>query len=210
MNQDMKKRMISDTGYEVKQAFRINGKEILLAENPRADDGQFYLVCDYTEKGIIAEYAQAQVSDSYVEIVQVFSDRIAKEAMTIQVELDSLGLPSERITADECHPHSYDQSIVGQVVAIKESVLSPEYRRGDVQLVFVTGGNGSQANARGSAVFCYHLNNGEDTRFERRDVLGVVKELPDWAKARLAAIQADRAAVQNRKAHTPKGRDNAR
>ena len=60
MSETEEKRMISDTGYEVRQAFRINGKEMLLAENQSAKDGQFYLVCSYKEYGIIGEYSQAE------------------------------------------------------------------------------------------------------------------------------------------------------
>jgi len=70
-------------------------------------------------------------------------------------------------------------------------VLSPEYRRGDVQLVLANSGNGTHANPRGSAVYCTHLNTGEETRFERSDVLGVVRPeaIPQWAKDSLARIQ---------------------
>jgi len=56
----------------------------------------------------------------------------------------------------------------------------------------VIGGFGAHANSRGSAVYCTHLNNGEHTRFERYQVLGVVKELPDWAKNNLARLQAEK------------------
>jgi len=56
----------------------------------------------------------------------------------------------------------------------------------------VIGGFGAHANSRGSAVYCTHLNNGEHTRFERYQVLGVVKELPDWAKDSLARLQAEK------------------
>ena len=72
----------------------------------------------------------------------------------------------------------------GKVIAIKPDTLRNEYRRADRQLYFVTGGFGAEANSRGSAVFCKNLHTGENTRFERRDVMGEVKpdRLPDWAK----------------------------
>jgi len=66
---------------------------------------------------------------------------------------------------------------------------------------------GANANARGSAVFCYHLNNGKHTRFERHEVLGVVKELPDWAKERLAAVKSQMTAEH---AKSKKDRGDAR
>ena len=189
MSEQNEKRMVSNTGYEVRQSMQIGGKEILLAENMKAEDGQIYLVANYKEHGIIAEYSQAITSDDYLEAVQDFTGRISGEAETIRAEQNALGLPKDLFTAEHCHPHDYSENIEGKVIAIKSSVFSPEYRRGDNQLVLVSGGSGAHANSRGSAVYCYHLNNGEHTRFERRQVLGVVRELPDWAKECLARIQ---------------------
>ena len=191
MSEKNEKRMVADTGYEVKQSMRIGGKEILLAENMDVADGQFYLVCSYVENGIIAEYSQGATSDDYLEIVQEYTERINKEVEVVRAEQDAIKLPTDLFSAEHCHPHDYGEDISGKVVAIRADVFSPEYRRGDYQLVWVTGGNGAHANARGSAVFCNHLNSGEHTRFERREVQGVVKELPGWAQERLASLRAD-------------------
>lgn len=185
------KHMIGDTGYEVKQSMRIGGRDILLAENMSAEDGQFYLVCGYKEDGIFAEYSQAVTNDDYLEAVQEFTGRVNSEVEVIKAEHNALGLPTALFTAEHCHPHDYGQDIVGKVVAIRADVFSPEYRRGDYQLVWVIGGNGAHGSARGNAVFCHHLNSGEHTRFERHDVQGVVKELPGWAQECLARLQGE-------------------
>jgi len=192
MNEQQEKRMVGNTGYEVRQAFHINGKEILIAENMKAEDGMIYLVCNYEDRGIIAEYSQAVTGDDYLEAVQEFTGRVSKEAAAVEAERGALDLPGKLFTAEDCHPHNYAESIAGKVVAIKVEVLSPEYRRGDVQLVYAESGNGTNANPRGNAVYCYHLNDGKHTRFERFEVLGVVKALPDWAKENLARIQAEK------------------
>jgi hypothetical protein len=78
--------------------------------------------------------------------------------------------------------------------------LHPEYRRGEVQIVLVSGGNGARANAHGRAVFCYHLNDGKQTRFERHDIQGEVKPeyIPKWAKDKAVEIQAEKTPPQNR------------
>ena len=194
MSEQQEKRMVSNTGYEVKQAMRIGGKEILLAENQKADDGQWYLVANYKEQGFIAEYSKAVTSDNYLEVVQEFAQRIKKEVEAIRAEQDALNLPTELFTAEHCLPHRYSQSIEGEVVAIKAEVFNPEYRCGNYQLIWVTGGNGAQANARGSAVFCHYLNNGQHTRFERQDVLGIVRpeSLPLWAQESLIRLQTEK------------------
>jgi hypothetical protein len=189
MSENKEKRMIGNTGYEVRQAFFIGGKEMLLAENQNAEDGMMYMVCQFIDNGLIAEYSQGIKSDGYLEAARDFTGRINAEIEKIQAERDARGLPADLFTAGDCYPHDYAESIENKVVAIKSSVLSPEYRRGDVQLVYAVRGNGVAANPRGNAVYCYHLNTGEHTRFERYEVQGVVRELPGWAKASLARIQ---------------------
>ena len=191
MDQNKEKRMISDSGYEVCQAFRIGGKEILLGER-RNDDGKMnYIVCDYREQGIFAEYSNGLGDDDYLEAVQEFTGRISGEAERIKSDRGARGLPRDIFTAEHCYRNDYAQSIEGKVVAIKAGVFSPEYQSGDNQLVYVVRGNGAIANPRGNAVFCYHLNTGEHTRFERYDIQGVVRKLPEWAKESLARIQAE-------------------
>jgi hypothetical protein len=188
------KRMIGDTGYEVKQAFRINGKEVLLAENMNAENNMFYLVCDYREHGIIAEYSPGVASDDYLEALQEFTEHIGKEAASVQAERDMLNLPSDLFTTEHCYPRDYGESIDGKIVAIRADVFSPEYRSGDYQLVLVDGGNGARANPNGNAVYCYHLNTGKHTRFERHEVLGVVKPeaMPEWTKESLARLMSEK------------------
>jgi len=190
-DKDNEKRMVGGTGFEVKLAFPVNGKEIIIAENMRAEDGLFYRIYQYEDHGVLSEYSRGKGSDDYLEILREFTARIDKEVSAIRSERDALNLPCELFLSNRCYPHSYSESLEGKVVAIKAEVFSPEYRCGDNQLVYVTGGHGAQADSRGSAVFCYHLNNGRHTRFERQDVLGVVKELPEWAKESLARIQGD-------------------
>ncbi|MFT9057237.1 MAG: hypothetical protein ABF449_11610 [Ethanoligenens sp.] len=191
MSDKQDKRMIGDTGYEVRQDFRINGKEILLAENLKAEKNLFYLVCQYVETGFIGEYSSAVASDDYLETLRDFTGRINKEIDEIQNEREALNLPCDLFSAEDCYPHKYEDSIDEKVVAIKPEVFAPEYRRGDYQLVLVNGGSGAIGNPHGHAVYCYHLNSGKHTRFERYDVLGIVKELPDWAKESLANLRGE-------------------
>jgi hypothetical protein len=183
--------MIGNTGYEVKQTLRLGGKEIVLAEDMEAEGGFCYLVCQYTENGIFEEYSKGVASDDYLEAMQTFVERLSAGLTELQASREALSLPASLYTAQDCYAHDWSESIEKKVVAIKAEVLSPEYRRGDVQLVYAVSGSGSRANPMGSAVYCYHLNDGAHTRFERRDVLGVVRELPAWARESLARIQAD-------------------
>jgi len=186
-------RIIADTGYEVTNAIRIGGREIITAVNQDASDGNIYMVAEYVERGIFSEYSNVIYNADYLSTMRQFAQGIERQIDAVETELANTNQQAEPITADQCHPHDYSQNLVNQVITIKASSLLPEYSRGDVQLVYVTGGNGAQGGARGTAVFCTHLSNGEDTRFERYDVQGIIKEIPAWAQERLAAIQAERA-----------------
>lgn len=62
------------------------------------------------------------------------------------------------------------------------------------QLEYVAGGNGAQANPRGTKVYCKNLHDGKGSYYRRSDILGAVRpeELPTWAKERLGQIQAEK------------------
>jgi len=197
MSGNTEKRMIADTGYEVKQAIHLGDREILLAENMNEPDGQFYVKAEYTTNGIIGQYDRMIYSSTYLAIMEEFIGSVDRQIVALRNEL--VNYDPMPITADKCYPHDYEQDITGEVVAIKASALRSEYRRGDVQLVFVTHGNGAKANPSGTGVYCFHLNDGKQTRYERYDVLGRIKEIPEWAKERLEIIQSEREPVQQTK-----------
>ena len=194
MSENKEKRMIADTGYEIKHSIHIGNYEILVGVNMDQPEGDFYLVANYAEKGLLGEYSLGAASSDYLEIMQEFTKRINNQIEKIKERINEADYQAKPITANECHPHDYSQSIEGKVVAISASVMRPEYRRGDMQLVLVERGNGTRANPSGHAVYCRHLNDGSFTRFERYDVLGEPKELPEWAKGRLAEIIAEKEA----------------
>lgn len=175
------KRMAGD--YEITNSFHIGDREIVIGEN-FADAEHPYMVayCDRNE--IFAKYYDVMTSIDYTEIVQLYGERICTQAALVLNFNKELDVPNTVITKDDCIPDDYRKSINGKVIAIKPDTLRNEYRRADRQLYFVTGGFGAEANSRGSAVFCKNLHTGENTRFERRDVVGEVKpdRLPDWAK----------------------------
>jgi hypothetical protein len=186
------KRMVGDTGYEVKKAFSLGGREFIIAENEKDLNGQFYMKAECSDFGFIREYSRIIYSDNYLAIMEEFIGSLDRQVMSLREKITAMNYDPHPITAADCHPYDYRQNIIGKVIAIKAEVLNPEYRRGDFQLVLINGGNGSRGNAQGNGVFCFHLNSGEYARFERCDVLGEIKVLPDWAKERLTALQTER------------------
>jgi len=103
-------------------------------------------------------------------------------------------------TEQDCIQTGYGFSLKGKVVALSPSALSPEHPG---QLFFCMGGNGADPNPVGGTVFLVSLSTGEECRFWRSDVVGIVKPelLPDEAKLHLSQIRPPGAA--DLKTHSP-------
>jgi hypothetical protein len=187
----MDKRFIGDTGYAVARSEWVGGKEFLLAENPQADASERFMVATYEQKAFLGQYSDCVVGDEYGDAAQEFEKRVNTAREEIESELDGRGFPTELFTAEHCIPHDYAQDLHKKVVAIKADCLAAEYRRGSEQLMYVTGGFGASGGSRGTAVFCVQLSDGKKARYERYQVLGIVKEMPDWAKQRLDSIKKE-------------------
>ncbi len=184
------KRMAGD--YEIIQSVHVGQREIVLGENPRDKDGQYYFVAYCESNALFAAYSECLVSDSFPELVQVYGQRIAEEA---QRTMDQLQAEKETVKSDipytaeickdidGCKLVTHDDSLEGKCVIIKPDVLRREYRTPAHQLKLVTGGFGASPNSRGTAVFCDDLFNGKPGRFDRRDILAIIEPqaLPEWA-----------------------------
>ncbi len=77
---------------------------------------------------------------------------------------------------------------IGKVVALRPETLKDEYKTPEYQLFLAEGGFGCTPNARGRKVFGKFLFDGDETYYQRSDIIGVVKDehLPEWAKQKLA------------------------
>jgi len=182
--------MIADTCYKVMHAVNIGDRNILVAENMADPEGQHYVKAEYSHNDIIGQYDRVVYSPDYLSAMDEFSSSIGRQVAGLRDDYERADFQIEMFTSEHCYPHDYGDDITGEVVAIKASALRPEYRRGDAQLVFVTHGGGARANPRSSAVFCYHLNNGEKARYERHQVQGRIKDTPQWVKSQLEYFQA--------------------
>ncbi|MEX2104231.1 MAG: hypothetical protein WD907_02725 [Bacilli bacterium] len=89
--------------------------------------------------------------------------------------------------------------IDNQVVVIRQERLRHEYRTADHQLVLALSGFGTHAYSRGRAVYALNLYSGEEIRWNRGDILGIIKPeyMPEWAKEKLNQHQVDRQNGQN-------------
>jgi len=119
------------------------------------------------------------VCDAHPGLVDMFA-RNARKAY------EALGL----FGAEHCEPDDAALNYEGKVIVLSPDTLKEECWSQQNQLWLCTGGFGSRPNARGRTVFATCLGDGEQTRWNRSDFCGVLKDehLPDWAKEKLAQM----------------------
>lgn len=92
---------------------------------------------------------------------------------------------------EHCLPDTSKQDFEGKVVVLSPNVLSENHLTPQDQLWLCTGGFGSHADSNGRAVFATCLSDGEKTRWNRGDFIGVLADshLPEWAAEKFAQLQ---------------------
>ena len=184
------KRVIE--GYTEINSFRLNDRLVILAENTKEDFP--YLVCEARWDNPLGfeEYHNGITTDNYIEAVGEFIRRESGLLKFLEHQHESSGIPFQTLTGADCVPNGLDENIEGKLVIIKPEALAPEFRTAMYQLKIATGGFGCAPNSRGNAVFCKDLYSGEESRFERYQVLGVADKdkLPEWALRKFAVIEA--------------------
>ena len=188
-------------GYEITHAIHIGNTEIVMGENPKAPEDERYMVADYKEKGILAQYVNCCASDDFVELAEVFAERLTEQIRQIKKQRDKTLCGKKPIDRNEGALLPLADDIKGKVIVINADCLRPEYRSPINQLYLANSGNGTSMNARGTAVYCTNLYDKSDTRMERYDILGIMEpeNLPEWAKKGLDEIQTKRAQAENNK-----------
>lgn len=153
-----------------------------------------YMMCVYESEGHMFPVCdKLHCFDNYPEALQAYADKICECAKVLEERRASIVGVSDPACLKEkdVEAVSWDQSIKGRVVAVKESSLMHGYRDISHQLYFVYSGFGVEANSRGRACYGWNLYTGEKCRIERPDVLGIVPEnkLPEFAKQMLETVK---------------------
>lgn len=180
------KRMIDK--FEIIHSLQIGAREVVVGVSPE----QEFMCCFCGQDGVREYYTEAMGSDDYLEIMELYADRLKRQIAAVQAQRSTLHIPLTPLNETQCFPMNNETDLTGKVAAIKLSSLRYEYQQADRQLILVTGGSGAHGNARGSAIFGINVFTGRRAgRWERQDVLGEVRpeHLPQWAKERLPAIK---------------------
>lgn len=90
-----------------------------------------------------------------------------------------------------CEPDSKDIDYEGKVLVLSPDSLKESCWSQQDQLWLATGGFGCNPTSSGRAVYATCLSDGEETRWNRYDFIGVLKEthLPDWANEKRIELQ---------------------
>ena len=164
------------------------GRRNLVVCYDHSECEQPYMTC-YAEYDCFTGkfYSQAVKSDSYLEVMKVFLDRLPKHLKDAETFRAGRPCPLQMLDYRHCRPRGEEESLKGQLVILDARKLEPEYRTADCQLCIALEGNGCSPNSRFGEVFVRELYS--DIPYFRcaDDILGLadVTKLPDWARDKI-------------------------
>lgn len=93
--------------------------------------------------------------------------------------------------AEHCEPNSGEQDFTGRVLVLSPDTLRESCWQPENQLWLAFSGFGCRPHVRGHSVLCTCLGDGETTRWNRSEFLGIIRDecLPDWAAEKLAELR---------------------
>ena len=196
----MKQGEIID-GYEILHSIRLNAVTNVVAQNVASEDERYriYKIGSANALGL-ADCETTHENHDYLSVMREYVRQLGAGLDVLGLDRMNRTLPhmdDALIKAGDCFP-SDKLNLEGQVIAVKAINLSPEYRVASHQLYIATGGFGCSPESRGRAVYCKNIyDGGNDVRFDRENILGVVKpeSIPAWAKEKVAKLQADKPSV---------------
>ena len=183
-----KKRMIEN--FEIIHSIQIGVRELVVGVNPELE----FMCCFCTQDDIAEYYSEAMSSNDYLEIMELYADRLKGQIAAVQAQRKTLHIPLDMLGREHCFPLLDGDDIANKVVAINPASLRYEYQRADCQLILVTGESGARSNPRGTAVYGVNVFTGRRSgRWRHSDILGEVRPecLPQWAKDHLRTIERE-------------------
>jgi hypothetical protein len=140
---------------------------------------QFYVPLEVDGAGRSRNYEFA--AESHPAVLNVFVN-------LYRGAYDSLGM----FEAKHCEADFSDLDLKGRVLVLSPAILKESCWRQEDQLWLAHDGFGCRPNARGRSIRCTCLGDGEETRWNRHDFIGALKDehLPEWARERLAELRA--------------------
>ena len=89
MHEQEEKRIVE--GYEIVQAVRIGDNEVVFGVNEKAE--MPYFCSFYTSNTIFESYEESMISDDYVELMELFADRVKAQCVKVREEQAKVTVP---------------------------------------------------------------------------------------------------------------------
>lgn len=126
-----------------------------------------------------AEYGRYYCVDTATALLNEFVEQTRQA-------YQALGLFSH----EHCAAGMYDGNVKGEILVLSPSVLKESAWSQESQLWLATGGFGCDPKASGRAIYAACLGDGEETRWNREDFIGVLdgQYLPAWAREKLEQL----------------------
>lgn len=179
---------VDNGNYEVENEINILGTHYFTAYDKKSELP--FMVGNKRRNDILVQYDNLLVFDDYVVALEEWNKRISDGIEKIKQEQARFGDLSV-LRKDDVELIKPETSIKNKVVVIRPDCLIHESQYSQKQLYFVESGFGVEGNSRGRSVFCRSISDDSRVRFDRKDVLGVIRsdKIPDWAKEKINEIQ---------------------
>ena len=179
-------RMVEN--YEVISSIYVGDRELILAEDTSNTQGQCFMTC-YGEKNEILEfYSDALVSDDYLEIAEIYANRLQEQIAKTKEERVCANV----ITAEMCDNGIWTENLEGKILVVNPKYLRPEFRNEQVQIILCKGGNGARPEGMGMSIFGQECFSEEKCKYHRGELMGELKRefYPEWLNEKLPIIEA--------------------
>ncbi len=192
----------TNAGYTILQEARFGKKELVLGENLNNPASPYVTwLCSDRQ-----EYTWGHYFNNYCKAMADWCDRVKETALEFEEKMliHTAMNDSVLFCPDDCLPDSRQMDYTGQIVVAWPERLSAPHRHASQQLYLAQAGNGCRMEARGTGVFVRALADAEKLRFERHEIMGILRPecMPDWAKESLEKLHR-----LEKKEHAREGRD---
>lgn len=128
-------------------------------------------------------------SENYNEVFSYYLSAMMKQNEMVIKEVQER--PKCKIIKEDCQSIYNYKDLIGKIVVLDSHVLYKEYQSESYQLYIARGGFGCDPKGTGNAVYAVNIYSDEETRLEKYDLIGVIKEekMPKWAKEKLKQIE---------------------
>ena len=151
-------------------------------------DGAFSNDCMWAKLTFLPDVAWEKATQSICvklkpEIIEAFAKQYRDEIQALDM-----------FDASHCEPNTNEQDFTGKVLVLSPDTLKESCWSQADQLWYAHDGFGCRPHAIGRSVRCTCLGDGETTRWNRHEFIGVLDEkyLPDWAREKLMELTAPR------------------